>query len=343
MLLAMPERAATAPAELVRGTELKLLNDYQRDFPLITRPFARIARAIGLDEHRVLDTLGEWVGNGTVSRVGPVFAPRRVGASTLAALKAPPRILDDIAEMVSVHPEVNHNYAREHEWNLWFVVTAPDAVAVARVLRQIRRDTECEVIALPLRSEYHIDLGFDLVHGRRTASRRHLGPVKPVEMTPLQSRLLGVLQTGLPLVSRPFARVAYRIDTSERAVLDQIKAWADEGVIKRFGVVVRHHELGYRANAMCVWNVPDAQVEALGARLARVEGVNLCYRRERAGAQWPFNLYCMLHGKDRNEVRARWAQLRWACALQDFDAEVLFSTKRFKQCGAHYAREAVNA
>lgn len=343
MLLAMPERAATAPAELARGAQLKLLNDYQRDFPLIARPFARIARETGMDEPRVLETLADWMANGTVSRVGPVFAPRRVGASTLAALKAPPRILDDIAEMVNVHPEVNHNYAREHEWNLWFVVTAPDAVAVARVLRQIRRDTECEVIALPLRSEYHIDLGFDLVHGQRTASRRTLGPVKRVEMTALQTRLLGALQGGLPLVSRPFASVANRIDASEREVLDVLQAWAAEGVIKRFGVVVRHHELGYRANAMCVWNVPDAQVEALGARLAQAGGVNLCYRRERAGEAWPYNLYCMLHGKDRDTVRARWAQLRWECGLQDFDAEMLFSTKRFKQCGAHYAREAVNA
>jgi len=343
MLLAMPERTALQPQVLATGAELTLLNNYQRDFPLVTRPFARIARETGRDEQQVLESLAEWIANGTVSRLGPVFAPRRIGASTLAALKAPPRLLSDMAEMVSMHTEVNHNYAREHEWNLWFVVTAPDTVSVARVLRQIRRDTGCEVIALPLRTEYHIDLGFDLVHGHRAAIRAVPAPTRPVEMSPAQSRLLKALQTGLPLMSRPFASVAHRIDMSERAVLDQIKAWSDEGVIKRFGVVVRHHELGYRANAMCVWNVPDDAVEALGARLARVEGVNLCYRRERAGTEWPYNLYCMLHGKDRDEVRARWEQLRWACGLNGFDSQVLFSTRRFKQCGAHYAREAAHA
>ena len=343
MLLAMPERTVMQPPEAAAGAQLKLLNEYQRDFPLITRPFARIARETGLDEHQVLATLDEWRGNGTVSRVGPVFAPRRIGASTLAALKAPPRILDDIAEMVSMHAEVNHNYAREHEWNLWFVVTAPDAVSVARVLRQIRRDTGCEVIALPLRSEYHIDLGFDLVHGHRTTARAPRVPMRPVDMSVEQSRLLKALQGGLPLVSRPFASVAHRIGVSERTVLDQIKAWGDGGVIKRFGVVVRHHELGYRANAMCVWNVPDALVEALGARLAGVERVNLCYRRERAGSEWPYNLYCMLHGKDRDEVRERWEQLRSDCGLHDYASAVLFSTKRFKQCGAHYAREVAHA
>jgi len=343
MLLAMPERAVIPPVSMVSGAELKLLNDYQRDFPLITRPFARLARETGLPEAQVLACLDDWVANGTVSRVGPVFSPRRVGASTLAALKAPPAILNDIAQMVSMHSEVNHNYAREHEWNLWFVVTAPDGGTLERVLRQIRRDTGCAVIALPLRSEYHIDLGFDLVHGQRTASRRALGPVQMVEMTAGQTRLLGALQVGVPLVSRPFASVGHRIGESEREVIDQVATWLDEGVIKRFGVVVRHHELGYRANAMCVWNVPDDQVDAIGARLAKAPGVNLCYRRERAGSEWPYNLYCMLHGRDRDEVRSRLEGLRWECDLQRYPSEILFSTQRFKQCGAHYARDVVSA
>ncbi|QID19106.1 Lrp/AsnC family transcriptional regulator [Nitrogeniibacter mangrovi] len=342
MLLATPAALSPRAAPALPDAALALLNGYQRDFPLVTRPFARLGRETGQSERAVLDRLAGWIADGTVSRVGPVFSPRRVGASTLAALRAPADALERVAALVSAHAEVNHNYAREHDWNLWFVVTAPDAVALARVLREIRRDTGCPVIALPLRAEYHIDLGFDLIHGRRAVSAAPQRVVQAVELSAAQTQLVAALQGGLPLVTRPFARLAQQAGLGEGAVLEQLHAWLDSGVLKRFGVVVRHHELGYRANAMCVWNVPDTAVDALGARLAAADGVNLCYRRERAGTDWPYNLYCMIHGHDRASVQARLDAIRQDCGLDGYPASVLFSTRRFKQCGARYAREAVH-
>lgn len=318
--------------------DFRLLNDFQRDFPLVTRPFARIATDLGVTEAGVLSRLNGLREGGTVSRVGPVFSPRRIGASTLAALKAPPDHLDDIAAVVSAHPEINHNYAREHAWNLWFVVAAPDAVALARVLREIRRETGCPVIALPLRVEYHIDLGFDLAGNGRTTSQVSYGPVEPEVLTDTEVAVMQVLQSGLPLVSRPFASVGNSAGVSESIVLGTVRDWIARGIVKRFGVIVRHHELGYRANAMCVWDVPDDQVDALGERLAAADGVNLCYRRARAEA-WPFNLYCMIHGHDQAAVREQLATIVAQCGLGRFPAEVLFSTRRFKQCGARYAAD----
>lgn len=342
MLMADPAFVSVGAVGPADGTALALLNDYQRDFPLVSRPFARIGREIGWCEAQVVDQLGVWLADGTLSRVGPVFAPRRIGASTLAALKAPPAALAEVAERVSAHPEVNHNYAREHVWNLWFVLTAPDTVRLARVLRKIRRDTGCPVIALPLRTEFHIDLGFDLIHGRRAACARPLVPPAARALADDERDLLAALQAGLPLQCRPFAAVARRAGLAEAAVIDRIATWLDEGILKRFGVIVRHHELGYRANAMCVWDVPDRLVAAAGARLASADGVNLCYRRARAGRHWPYNLYCMIHGHDRGTVMARLARIRAECALDDYPGEVLFSTRRFKQCGARYAAEATH-
>ncbi len=338
MLLATPGVTSMRQPVFADGADFRLLNDYQRDFPLVTRPFARIARDVGRSERHVLDRLADWASGGSVSRVGPVFSPRRVGASTLAALKAPPAHLAQIAEVVSAHPEINHNYAREHDWNLWFVVTAPDAVALARVLREIRRDTGCPVIALPLRAEYHIDLGFDLTGNQRSVSRVTLGPVEPDVLSEAESELMGALQSGLPMVSRPFASVGRRIGMRESAVLAMLRDWLDRGLVKRFGVVVRHHELGYKANAMCVWNVPDDAVDVAGAQLATAEGVNLCYQRQRGGEAWPYNLYCMIHGHDRASVLSRLDEIRAQCGLGAYPSDVLFSTRRFKQCGAHYAR-----
>jgi len=144
------------------GIEQKLLNDYQRDFPLQPRPYARIARDLGLSEQEVLDHLKILADRGTYSRIGAVVRPNTIGASTLAAIRVPPQRLDAVAAFVSAQPEVNHNYEREHSINLWFVVAAADGDAVAGVLARIETETGLEVLDLPLERAFHIDLGFDL-------------------------------------------------------------------------------------------------------------------------------------------------------------------------------------
>jgi len=142
--------------------EQKLLNDYQRDFPLEPRPYARIARDLGITEEQVLDHLKVLRDRGTTSRIGAVVRPNTIGASTLAAIRVPPQHLDDVAAFVSAQPEVNHNYQREHPINLWFVVAATDADAVSGVLARIETETGLDVLDLPLERSFHIDLGFDL-------------------------------------------------------------------------------------------------------------------------------------------------------------------------------------
>ena len=142
--------------------ERRLLDEFQGGFPLEERPFRRIAEALGSTEETVIEALRDLQEAGVVSRVGPVFRPNRVGASTLAAMKVPPERLAEVAERVSARPEVNHNYEREHEFNLWFVVTAADREAVAVVLREIEAATGLEVMDLPMVEDYFINLGFPL-------------------------------------------------------------------------------------------------------------------------------------------------------------------------------------
>jgi len=150
-------------------------------------------------------------------------------------------------------------------------------------------------------------------------------------------RLLAAIQHGLPLVPRPYAEIAAWTGLSEEEVIARLTRLKDNGVIRRFGVVVRHHELGYSANAMVVWDVPDEQVTELGRCLAGFDFITLCYRRPRRLPQWRYNLYCMIHGKSRDEALA---QLEWMvnhCGLQSLPHEVLFSRRRFKQRGAVYS------
>jgi DNA-binding Lrp family transcriptional regulator len=155
--LAMLDTPATLTA-----LEKCLLNEYQRGFPLCSSPFALIAEQQGVTEEAVIGTLESLQQRGLVSRVGPVFAPQRAGASTLAALSVADAALAEVADFVSRFEAVNHNYEREHHYNLWFVVTAPDEEQVQRVLDAIEAETGLPVLNLPLERSFYIDLGFPL-------------------------------------------------------------------------------------------------------------------------------------------------------------------------------------
>lgn len=142
--------------------EQRLLDGFQRDFPLVPRPYAAIADRLGVAEDEVIAALERLTADGVVSRVGAVVRPHSVGASTLAAMAVPDDRLDAVAGLVSGFVEVNHNYQREHRINLWFVITAADQAGVARVIAEIERRTGLAVLDLPMLEGYHLDLGFPL-------------------------------------------------------------------------------------------------------------------------------------------------------------------------------------
>ena len=142
--------------------EKHLLNDFQYDFPLVSRPYQQIAEKLGTSEQVIIDTLKQLQEQGFVSRVGAVFRANSIGASTLAAMSVPESQLESVAAMISDYSEVNHNYQREHHFNLWFVVTASDEQVLNAILDDIEHRSGLPVMYLPMLEDYHIDLGFDL-------------------------------------------------------------------------------------------------------------------------------------------------------------------------------------
>lgn len=139
-----------------------LLNQVQKGFPLEERPFAVIAQHLGMSENAVLERLQQLDAEGVISRFGAVFEPNTVGASTLAALTVPPEHIRETAELVNAMPGVNHNYLREHEFNLWFVITGRNREELTGSLADIERKTGYPMLDLPMEQAYHIDLGFPL-------------------------------------------------------------------------------------------------------------------------------------------------------------------------------------
>lgn len=329
----------------MRAATLRLLDEFQRDFPLCSRPYAEIGERLGLSEAEVIVTLRQCQARGTVSRVGATIVPGRVGAATLAMMAVPDERLEAVAELVTSYSEVNHNYEREHEFNLWFVVTASSEARVQAVVREIERRARCgKVLELPMVESYHVDLGFGL-DAANAVGRRAPGPApSPIVPAPYpvaapERALLAALQEGVPLTARPYAELGLRAGMSEDAVIAALARLLRERVIARLGVIVRHRELGYRANAMVVWDVPNAEVQGVGSSAARADFVTLCYRRLRYLPQWPYNFYCMIHGTSRDAVTARIGELTERCGLERYPRAALFSRRCFKQRGARYVEE----
>jgi siroheme decarboxylase len=149
-------------------------------------------------------------------------------------------------------------------------------------------------------------------------------------------QLIALIQEGLPLVPRPYLAIAERLGMTEMEVISGIQSLLNSGLMKRLGIVVRHRKLGYRANAMIVWDVPDHQVTQLGQQFKQFDFVTLCYCRRRHLPQWPYNLFCMIHGQEQETVLQKLQTMIEVCQLQQIPHQVLFSKRCFKQCGARY-------
>ena len=149
----------------------------------------------------------------------------------------------------------------------------------------------------------------------------------------LDLRLIRATQAGLPLVPRPYELVGASIGLSGEQVRERLQALLSRGIIRRIGAVPNHYRMGFTANGMSVWDVDDAQVDALGERIGQLPGVSHCYRRPRHLPQWRYNLFAMLHGRSRNEVMQQSQEiahiLGQACSAHD----VLFSTQILKKTG----------
>ncbi len=317
--------------------EFSLLNNWQRGFPLVSRPFLAIAEELSSSEAEVMTAYQRLLGSGHISRIGAVFRPHVLGWSTLAAVSVPAERIEWAASRINAHPEVNHNYEREHHWNLWFVIAASSHAEVTRVLDEIAHELGSTVLDLPMVEDYHIDLGFDL-NGDQRKHIRHNPNADAIELDSCDRNICATLEPGLRVTSRPYAVMAALCKETESEVLKRIAYLQECSVIRRFGVIVRHRELGYTANAMVVWDIPDEHVAEVGRALGTDAAVTLCYQRLRQLPDWNYNLFSMVHGRDRNAVLDEIDRLRETFGLSEHKYAPLFSHRRFKQCGARYGR-----
>jgi len=320
----------------------RILTAIQSDLPVVERPFDAVAARLGAPAEEVMRRVGHLLADGTIRRLGPVFDSRRLGyVSTLAAAKVPADRLDEVAEIVNRLPGVTHNYERRGAYNLWFTLTEPSQDALDRTLEWLRGETGiADLHSLPALAVYKIRVDFDLRDRDRQRGgcgdpprHRAQGRAEPAALTEEQKQFVRLIQDGLPAASEPFAKVAERLGWPVDRAIEQIREWLEVGVIRRFGAVVRHRELGYLANGMAVFRVPPQHVDAAGQTLAKHPAVSHCYRRPPL-PDFPYSLYAMAHGRSEAEVRRTVEGLAGEAGAPEY--AVLFSVREFKKTSMRY-------
>jgi len=318
--------------------ELKrqFINRYQGSFPLVEEPFTPVAAELGIDRDELIKLVQDLLDEGLLSRFGPLYDASSMGGSiTLAALSVPQESYEEVAQLVNAMPEVAHNYQREHSLNMWFVIATETPELLQQTLDRIEQASGLPVYNFPKLQTFYLGLWLRLDEGGGVSTEPVAGPLKQGGMIidELDRKIVQSTQTGLPLQAAPYGEIAKACDCDPQTVIQRMQRMLERGVIRRIGAIPNHYRLGLHANGMSVWDVDDDRLLELGARVGRLEFVSHCYQRPRHLPMWPYNLFAMIHGHDRDEVMQKQQQVAEMLGGSCRQHDVLFSTRILKKTG----------
>jgi DNA-binding Lrp family transcriptional regulator len=322
--------------------EKKILTQLQRGVEPVSRPF----QGLELPEEEVLALLHRAQEEGLLRRFGGVFDARRLGyKSILCALDVPREKMAAMAALIIDHPGVTHCYERcplhggGNYPRLWFTLALlHDAFesGLAELRTQLAPYT---LLELPAVRRFKIDVIFDLQTRGRDEVFPGLDSVNAPSQdesfrvfSPEEKALVSALDQQVPLVVHPFAALAAQLGQTEAFVLSTLQAWKEQGILRRIGIILYHREVGFKANAMCVWPV-HGDVAAAGRRVAARPEVTHCYQRPRLDP-FPFDLYAMIHTGDWEATEALFKDLSSSCGLEN--GELFASGQEFKKSSMQY-------
>jgi len=344
----------------------ELLDRLQTDFPLVERPYAELGRALGISEEACYARALKLRAGGLIRRIGASFVPQRLGyLSTLVSAKVAEDRLASVASAVNAYDQVTHNYARDGAFNLWFTVIAASQDEMSRILGEIGALPGVEkLLALPSEKTYKLRAVFASSHGDVGASKSSVGEAKSrVEVegradqfhsststlnldSSLRALQGDILDRGLTPFSSDEGGHAGRVTLpgaacgghAGRVTLPELRALLSDGTIRRFGAFANHRKAGFAANALVVWQVPSDRLDAAGAALAASSSVSHSYART-PQADWPYNLYAMVHARTADELSATCEDLSQAvekAACSPVPRQVLKTVREFKKSSMRY-------
>ena len=328
--------------------DLAFINNFQGNFPLQERPFLSSAARLNCSENELLSTVEKLKSEKILTRFGPLYDAARLGGGlTLAAISVPQKNYDIVAEQVNSFPEVAHNYKREHELNMWFVLATETPDEIAQVISSIEKTTGLTVYNFPKQQEFYIGLCLHLsADGKHTTI-----PVPHPEEHPFDNelsnenyrldsidrKLISVTQSGFPIEHSPYQSIAENVGITQDEVLQRLKRLLSIGIIRRIGAVPNHYKLGLTANGMTVWDVDASKVSELGNLIGQLDFVSHCYQRPQRLPMWRYNLFAMVHGTDKNEVYEKVKQIEHLLGENCKAHETLFSSAILKKTGLRLA------
>ncbi|WP_445148031.1 siroheme decarboxylase subunit alpha [Baekduia sp. Peel2402] len=289
----------------------QLLNQMQGSFPIVPRPYAEVATALGVEEAVVLKRVAELVQQRIIRQVTPIFDTRAFGyESMLVAAKVDPEHPWRPAKIINAHPGVSHNYLRNHEFNMWFTVaTEPDSpLGLEGTLEVLARETGAESVRqLPTLKLFKIRMDLDMA-GDTAALAKSAEAVAPAETErqpydDLDRAVVRATQGDLPIVSEPYADAAREVGISVDALVEHLNGMVERRLLRRVAAILFHRRAGFSANGMGVWRVPEERVFEAGAQMAAFRGISHCYERP-TYADWPYQLFTMAHGRSKEECDA---------------------------------------
>jgi len=310
-----------------------LLVALQRGIPLVDRPFDELGAGIGVTGEDVLAKVNELFDSGLARRFGAVFDSRSLGyRSTLCAVDVPPAELERAAGLLAPHQGVTHCYEREGQPNLWFTLTARADRFEAEMLSLADALAPCTILDLPAIRRFKVQVVLDAPADGDAAvpvrSPSEQGTDVSREFTEQDKALVRRLQGNIPVTACPFQQVAAELSRDAGELLGRLREWKSEGVLRRIGIILRHREAGFVANGMCVWRVPQSDVERVGREIARTPEVTHCYERP-AGSSFPYNLYAMVHAREREVARELFTKLSKGTGAEK--GTMLMSVREFKK------------
>ncbi len=317
----------------------KLLNALQVAFPLSREPFSVLGTRLGISADEVLRRIERFKQEGVVRLIGPVLDARRLGyQSTLVAMRVEKNQLDKASQAINQHPGISHGYERENYLNFWFTLAVPPGVEVETELQKLSSMIKPEaMMELPALRLFKIGVFFDMAgDGQQLPDSG--APASGIlyqkaDLSPTDKLVINELQQDLPLVQRPFDISSRRLGMDIDEFLTHCRSLKQRGIMRRFGASIKHHKVGFTANAMACWIAPPEVMEMAGKKAAALREVSHCYERK-TGPLWPYNLFAMIHGHTREDCQVIADNVSQETGLNEYI--LLFSVKEFKKARVKY-------
>ena len=320
-------------------SDKELLNEIQWTFPLVTRPFDTIAKKFDTTPEIIKEKLNNLKEIGVLRQLSAIFDTRKLGyTSSLVAMEIEHDKLEHVASQINRHPGVSHNYERDHQFNLWFTLAVPPGADLNSELEKFNvLNGIKKVRMLPTLQLFKIGVKLDMVDDKKheVAPTEEKKEIKNIKFEPTEDDkdFIRELQKDMEIIDEPFVKAANNLGITEDELFSKMKHYESLGVLRRFAAILRHRQVGFTANGMIVWKVPEDRITSVGETLGSFPQVSHCYERPTYD-DWPYNVFSMIHCKTHDEAYDVAKTIQNQIDVNEY--KILFSSREFKKTRVEY-------